>query len=54
MVTPPVAERRAAGREGSVGLTPPFTPFSGDPTRRCMLKLLKNRAPTEPTYVCQC
>ncbi len=33
MVTPPLAERRAADREGSVGLTPPFTP-SLEPTHR--------------------
>ncbi|EIE27546.1 hypothetical protein COCSUDRAFT_55544 [Coccomyxa subellipsoidea C-169] len=33
MVTPPLAERRAADREGSIGLTPPFTP-SLEPTHR--------------------
>ncbi|CAL8463432.1 g2966 [Coccomyxa elongata] len=45
MVTPPVAERRAAGREGSVGLTPPFTPFTDNPTRRPGLAFHNGKSP---------
>ncbi|BDA48702.1 hypothetical protein COCOBI_12-3840 [Coccomyxa sp. Obi] len=45
MVTPPVAERRAADREGSVGLTPPFTPFMDDPTRRPGLAFHNGKSP---------
>lgn len=52
MVTPPVAERRAADREGSVGLTPPFTPFMDGPTCRCTLKPVKTPPLMCPSDIC--
>ncbi|KAK9917551.1 hypothetical protein WJX75_005697 [Coccomyxa subellipsoidea] len=44
MVTPPLVERRAADREGSVGLTPPFTP-SLDQTHRSALAFHNGKSP---------